>query len=51
MGLMKDRNVEDEYSRILDDMGFDLSTDIEEEKKVKIKTKNKKTKMNKIPKD
>ncbi len=28
MGLMRDRKLEDEYARILDDMGLDLPEDI-----------------------
>ena len=44
MGLMKDRNIEDEYSKILDDMGFDLPIDIEIEK-TEDQDKNKKEKM------
>lgn len=40
MGLIKDQNVEDEYTRILDDMGFDLPDHIEiEEDKEKEKSK------------
>lgn len=32
MGLMRERNLEDEYSQILDDLGLELDIDIEPDK-------------------